>query len=97
LFGFYDKHFGKMMKMKFSRFIPVCQDYFQKKHNIDYQKVCEDMKTVDDFHEKVICPDFGYENLQDYINKISPVHSIPNVKTPLFMLYSKNDPVIGFE
>jgi predicted alpha/beta-fold hydrolase len=38
---------------------------------------------------------FGFGTLQNYYDKASSIHRIPHVKTPLFIIMAKDDPIIG--
>lgn len=52
-------------------------------------------KNFYDFDNAVTAPIYGYKNAQDYWEKNSSKHFIPDIKTPALLLTAKDDPFLS--
>ncbi len=85
----------------------IYRDYFMKKLkskiveknilnpgkiNLDGILEC---KTIEEFDDIFTAPQYGYRDALDYYEKVSPKHSIPNIKIPTLILMAEDDPIMS--
>lgn len=95
-FGLYNKHFGKRLREKIEINIPMLKDHVKSTLDIDLETEFHNYTTVNSVNT-LIGRMFGYKDLDDYYYRGSVIHSVPKIKVPFFYLYSKDDPVTGYE
>lgn len=55
------------------------------------------MKTMDDFNNLFVAPMFGFECGKDLSRRTSSIHRKRDIRTPLFILLSEDDALVGLE
>jgi uncharacterized protein len=48
-----------------------------------------------EFDSAVTAPVFGYKDVWDYYNRASSTNKLPDIKTPLLVIQSLDDPIVG--
>eukprot|EP00347_Sterkiella_histriomuscorum_P023246 403335394 len=96
LYGLYDKAIAANLKMKFRHFSPALKQRYQDEFQIDLDKEIENVKSSIDL-DKVTAKVFGYTSCSDYQQRASCIHKLPMIKTPTFIMMSKDDPLLGGE
>tara|TARA_B100000809_G_scaffold111195_1_gene109791 strand:+ start:9496 stop:10368 length:873 start_codon:yes stop_codon:yes gene_type:complete len=64
------------------------------KQNINLEKLLK-AKNFDDFDNLYTAPSFGFKDAEDYWNKASSKPYLKKIKTPTYILTSKNDPFLS--
>ncbi|CDW89740.1 embryogenesis-associated protein emb8-like [Stylonychia lemnae] len=96
LYGFYDKVVAANLKKKFKHFAPGLRDRYKNELGIDIDQAIKDVKSSLDL-DFTTAKAFGYESPEDYQHKASCIEKIPAIKTPTFIIMSKDDPLVGGE
>ena len=55
------------------------------------------MKTITYLEERLYKPIFGIPDLQSYKREASGIYKVKNITTPLLILKSHDDPIIGWD
>lgn len=66
-----------------------------EKYGIDFEKEIKSVVTLDEFDAKItsVINDFG--TLENYYDKSSCFHKIPQIRIPTLFLFAEDDPIIG--
>ena len=84
---FYGKHFTKSLKTKASKKI--------KRYKLDINlESIRECRTLMQFDDRFTAPIHGFNGVLDYWSKSSSQLVIQNVKSPLLILHSENDPFL---
>ncbi len=68
--------------------------YLQKKfHRFKHIKMNKNT-SLTEFNKKVIVPNFGFKNVDDYYQKCSAKFFIPKIKVPTKILFCNDDPLV---
>jgi uncharacterized protein len=54
-----------------------------------------DVSDSGEFDSAVTAPVFGYQDVWDYYNRASSTNKLPDIKTPLLIIQSLDDPIVG--
>jgi len=95
LFGFYNYALGGNLNSKVTRLMPHLKDHFLTEFDLDLIELMKTTNTILDFDHIVTAKAFGYGDRKTYYDKASPIHRMPNIKTPTMFLMAKDDVIMG--
>ena len=95
LFGLYNYFLGKGLKAKLEKIAPNLREAYLASHGIDINVILRESRHLIDIDTHLTSKTFGYGNIQNYYDKASCVHRLPEIKTPTFILMARDDPIIG--
>ncbi|TNV77592.1 hypothetical protein FGO68_gene4857 [Halteria grandinella] len=93
--GFYNYVLGNNLKRKINLFAPKIHQHYKDNHGIDVHQVLSQCRHLIDIDTHMTAKSFGYGNIENYYDKASCIHRIPHIKTPLFIMMARDDPIIG--
>ena len=94
--GFYNKVLGKNLNKLILTHEPILRDHFLKTLKIDIkQTIAEKPDDALFFDSAITAPSFGFKDRDEYYDKSSCIHNIPNIKKPTLIINSLDDPVCG--
>ena len=74
---------------------PTFRDHFKEQLGFDLKERIESTKpSLLNFDDTITAPFFGYEDREDYYNKASCVHRIPNIRIPTLFMNALDDPIV---
>lgn len=88
----FNKVYMKNFTRKISKKLKVKQQQFPDL--IDWSKL-KKLKSFDEVDEHFTAPLHGFLNKEDYYTKASPNYSMENLKTPVLVINSLDDPFLG--
>ncbi|CDW87036.1 alpha beta hydrolase domain containing protein [Stylonychia lemnae] len=90
------KIFGLQLRSIFAENVDMLQDHFETEHNIDLPYYIQQNRGIDQY-TLLIAKMNGFEDMDEYYYRVSMIHSIPKVRVPMFYIYARDDPVIGYD
>lgn len=84
---FYNHHFTYLLKAKYKIKCKIYPELFNK-------KILSDIKNLLDFDNKITGPYFGFQDAREYYAWGSSIRYIRNVKIPVYIIQSKDDPIV---
>jgi predicted alpha/beta-fold hydrolase len=55
------------------------------------------VRTIREFDERYTVGDGGYKSVEDYYERASSLHCIPDIRTPALIIHAQDDPLVPFE
>ncbi|CDW88437.1 ymr210w-like protein [Stylonychia lemnae] len=94
-YGAYDKAIGSNLVRKIQKHADMIHDNYHQNFGVDLKKHLQEINTVTAYDHHITSKVFGYGTRDNYYDKASSIHKVPHIDVPTFVLFAKDDPVIG--
>jgi predicted alpha/beta-fold hydrolase len=73
----------------------MLQEPWLREYGVDLKKVITEMKYLHELDLNCTSIVNGFGTLENYYDKASCVHRVPNIRVPTFIMFALDDPIIG--
>ncbi len=87
---FYQRHFVKGLMARYARKAKLFPARYP-------QNGIGPVRSVREFDDKITAPQFGYRDAQDYYDNVGAKKVVAQVRVPMLMITSKDDPFVPYE
>jgi hypothetical protein len=87
---FYQRHFVKGLMARYARKAKL----FPKRYPVDGFGA---VRSVREFDDKITAPQFGFKDAQDYYDAVGAKKLVAQVRLPMLMITSQDDPFVPYE
>jgi predicted alpha/beta-fold hydrolase len=86
----YKQSFMRSMRQRVRR----KSKFFPERYNV---RQLRGVRTIREFDERYTVVDGGYKSVEDYYERASSLHCIPDIRTPALIIHAQDDPLVPFE